>query len=326
MYEVITVGSATIDVFAKADSELIKIKTPSSEQDLLAYPVGSKILISKISFFTGGGGTNTAVGFSRLGCKTAFLGKLGRDSNALKVLHMLRKEHVDFIGVQGDRMTGYSIILDSLEKDRVILTYKGANDTLGWKDVDKKLLKTEWFYFSSMMEESFLTIQRLAVYAKEHGIKVAFNPSSYLCKKGMAYIADILNRTDIIVLNKEEATYLTHKVQMKDQLKALRAAGIGIVVVTNGKKLVGAFDGAHFYYIKPAKVRPVETAGAGDALASGFVGSLIKGKSIDWALKVGVANSQSVVQHVGTKNILLTMRQAMADSRKRKYVVRKVKA
>ena len=70
MYDVITVGSATLDVFARTRfSEIIKIIDPKGETDLLAFPVGTKILIDELDFTTGGGGTNTAVALARLSIK-----------------------------------------------------------------------------------------------------------------------------------------------------------------------------------------------------------------------------------------------------------------
>src|SRR3989338_6065903 len=136
MYDVITVGSSTVDVFARTRfSEIIKIIDPKGETDLLAFPSGSKILIDELEFTTGGGGTNTAVALSRLGHKVAFLGKLGKGN------------------------AGYSVILDTLEHDRTILTYKGVNDELRHEDVPYKKLKTKWFYFCSMLEESFHTLE-----------------------------------------------------------------------------------------------------------------------------------------------------------------------
>ena len=93
MYDVITVGSATLDVFAKTRfSELIKIIDPKGETDLIAFPSGSKILVDELEFTTGGGGTNTAVAFSRLGHKVAFVGKLGQGTNSEFINKDLKKE------------------------------------------------------------------------------------------------------------------------------------------------------------------------------------------------------------------------------------------
>ncbi|RMF14524.1 MAG: carbohydrate kinase family protein, partial [Gammaproteobacteria bacterium] len=110
-YDIVTIGSATVDHFADTDSELIRIDTRSSHEELIAFPLGSKLLIRELKTTTGGGGTNTAVAFSRLGLRTAFLGKLGDDASATFVLDRLKAEGVNFIGAHGGQ-TGLSIILN----------------------------------------------------------------------------------------------------------------------------------------------------------------------------------------------------------------------
>src|SRR3990167_7729890 len=115
MYDVITVGSATVDVFAKTHfSELIKIINPKGETDLLAFPSGTKILIDDLEFTTGGSGTNTAVAFSRLGHKAAFLGKLGQGTNSDFIHKNLMREKIKLLCACGKGNAGYSIILDTL--------------------------------------------------------------------------------------------------------------------------------------------------------------------------------------------------------------------
>src|SRR3989344_9532628 len=171
MYDVITVGSATFDVFARTQfSEIIKIIDPKGETDLLAYPSGSKIIIDEIEFSSGGGGTNTAVALSRLGHKVAFVGKLGEGTNSTFIHKQLTEENVDLLCSHGKGTAGYSIILDTLEHDRTILAYKGANDYLRFSEIPIKKLRTRWFYFSAMLHESFKAQEKLAVFAKKNGI------------------------------------------------------------------------------------------------------------------------------------------------------------
>ena len=82
MYDVITLGSAAVDAFAETDAELHKFRHnfrgQKSHKDLfekmLCYHLGSKLLINHLGFMTGGGGTNTAACFSKLGLKAAYLG------------------------------------------------------------------------------------------------------------------------------------------------------------------------------------------------------------------------------------------------------------
>ena len=96
MYDVITVGSSTVDVFAKTKfSELIKIMDSRGETNLLAYPTGSKILVEELEFTTGGGATNTAVSLARLGHKVACLTKTGAKSNSRRIVDDLKKEKID---------------------------------------------------------------------------------------------------------------------------------------------------------------------------------------------------------------------------------------
>jgi len=310
MYDVITVGSATIDAFAKTEAELINIKTSKEEEALIAYPCGTKILINNLDFHTGGGGTNTGVAFSRLGLKTAFLGRLGNDSNADLILAELKKEKIDFIGMKGKIQTGYSVVLDSIEDDRTILTYKGANSNLVYSEIKKSKLTTKWFYFSSMIGKSYKTLEKLAVYARKKGIMVAFNPSSYLAKAGTKFLRNLIKNTTLLVLNKEEAKYLVGHNPDIELLKNLSVLGPKIIVMTDGKNGVLVLSDRTVYKMKANKVKIKETTGAGDSFASGFVAGLIYKNSVEFGLNLGMANASSVIKRIGAKNKLLTLNEA----------------
>ena len=326
MYDVITVGSSTIDVFAKAESELIKIKTVHHEEELIAYPCGSKILIKELAFLTGGGGTNTAVSLSRLGLKVAYLGNIGSGSNSGLILKKLNSEKVKFIGVRSKKHhTGYSIILESLEGDRTILTYKGSNNFLDIKDIKLSKLKTKWFYFSSMIGNSFETLKKLAQFAKENNIKIAFNPSNYLAEKGFSYLKDILERTNILILNKEEATLLAGNLNIEKLIKKLMTFGPEIVVITDGKKGLYTIHNNYFLYVVANNVKPIETTGAGDAFASTFLAGMIKKKGVVFSLRIGLLNAESVITKEGAKNDLLSYNKLRALVKKNPPKIRKKK-
>lgn len=311
MYDIITVGSATVDVFVDTDSELITIQTPKHKEELLAYPVGSKILIKHLKFLTGGGGTNTAVALSHLGHKVGYLGKVGDDEAGRRVLTLLKKEKIDFLGVKGKDMTSYSIILDSIAHDRTILTYKGAMDKFKYSEVNTRKLKTKWFYFSSLTGNSFKVLEKLAGFAAKECIKIAFNPSSYLAEKGADYLSGVLKHTSLLILNKEEAELTIGKGSINDLLKRLKSCGPEIVVITDGK--VGAYcsDGKKGYFIKAHKIKVVEATGAGDAFASGFLSGMIRKNDLKFALQLGLANAESVITHKGAKSNLLKYNSAV---------------
>ena len=326
MYDVITVGSATVDVFAKTHfSELIKIIDPKGETDLLAFPSGSKILIDDVEFNTGGGGTNTAVALSRLGHKVAFVGKLGKGTNSEFIHKNLIKEKVHMLCAHGNGNAGYSIILDTLEHDRTILAYKGINDQLSIKEVPLKKLKTKWLYFGAMMGQSFMTLEELADFARKRNIKITFNPSTYLAEKGARYLRKILNNTELLVLNKEEACLIGGEEPIEDVLFKLRGLGPKIVAITDGKNQLCVIDKEHIYTAKPPVVKVVDSTGAGDAFAASFLSGIIRKNDVEFAIKLGLANSISVIKYYGAKNILLSYKEALKSVKKLKIRVSKKK-
>jgi len=327
MYVVITVGSSSVVVFAKSKfSELIKIIDSKGETDLLAYPTGAKILIEELNFTTGGGATNTAVCLARLGNKVACISKMGSGSNSSKVTKHLEREGIDTSLIVRSKKgrTGYSIILDSIEHDRTILTFKGSNNDLKFSEIKLNKLKTKWFYFSTMLKDGFKTLEKLAKFAEKKKIKIAFNASSYLVKKGTNFLKEILKRTDIFVLNKEEAKTLALGNDIKNLLVKIRKLGPKIVIITNGKNDANAFDGKFIYTLKPNNVRVVETTGAGDAFAASFLSGMIKKNDIEFALKMASANSESVIQHHGAKNKLLTYKECLRQMNKVKIKKKKI--
>ncbi len=310
MYDVVTLGSATVDVFADTASQLVKFITPHGEQDLIAYPSGSKILISGLSFLVGGGGTNTAVSFARLGLHTAFAGKIGDDENGFRVLHALADEGVEFIGAK-EGQTGYSIVLDSLEHDRTILTYKGANNTLRQDELPEGL-QARWCYLSSMMDVSFQSAIAFATQLHAQGTKIAFNPSNYQTKLGIGRLKPLLSLTDVLVLNKEEAELLLGKQGDAAHLATLLAQHHPeYVIVTDGAKGATCYYKEMIYYISPTpNATVVESTGAGDAFASAFVTGLIKGLELKQALILAMVQAESVIQAPGAKTNLLSFADA----------------
>lgn len=314
LFDVITVGSATVDVFADTSSQMIKFLSNSNEKDFIAYPSGTKILISKLQFEIGGGGTNTATSFSRLGLKTGFLGKLGDDDNSFKVIHLLEEENISFLGSRGGQ-TGYSIILDSIEHDRTILTFKGSNDELMIEDIDFDKLKTHWLYSSSMMKTSFETIKFLFKKLNAEGVNIAFNPSSYQVKAGISELSETLKLCKIIVMNKEEAELLLQKQGSVEELAVLiRRFDEQYVVITDGPRGAVCLFKNQFFKISPTPdLKVVESTGAGDAFASGFVAGLIKKFSLEDSLKLGMVQAESVIQNKGAKTALLDFSSANAQ-------------
>jgi len=300
-YDVICIGSATIDHFSIINNSFRKVK------------LGDKILVYDQDLQVGGGGVNSAVGLRRLGLKTASLLKLGRDHNADKIIEVLKKEKIDLIKTRRSiDTTSYSYIASfAKDKDRIIFTYKGSNDDLDYNEIPK--LNSKWIYLATMIGKSWPAAKKIARDAKQNGIKLLFNPSKYLAQKGVVFNSPILKCTEVLILNKSEAQTLLRKkanTGIEELLKALNKLGPRIVIITEGKKGVHAYYQGKFYFVPTYNVKVVEVTGAGDAFASGFLGTYIKTKDVLKSLQIGNANASSVVQYLGAQNKLLSWKEA----------------
>lgn len=294
-FDVVTFGSGVVDVFASTGV--------GEKNGKLELEAGSKYLIEELFFDVGGGGTNTAVAFSRFGFKTGCICGVGKDSNGEEVLGCLKKEDVKFLGKVGKGKTGYSMIIDSQKNDRVVLTYKGESNEIEFGDIKK--LRTKWIYFSSLLGKSFKSQKKLAEKMIGSGVRLAFNPSSYSIKS--QDILGLLRKSYVLILNKEEGEALCKKYKKKEELlKGLHSLGPKIVVVTDKDKVVKCFDGEKIYSVMPHKnVKVVERTGAGDAFAAGFVSGLMAGFEIKKCLELGIEESEAVLGHFGAKNNLI---------------------
>ena len=119
MFDVVCVGSATQDVFIKSDlSKIIRVSDALSEKEFLSYDYGSKVNIDHIEFLTGGGSTNTAVSFARMGLSVGVVTKVGASDDAGRtVLAELEGEGIStrWVAHSKSQATGYSVILVSYE-------------------------------------------------------------------------------------------------------------------------------------------------------------------------------------------------------------------
>lgn len=301
MYDIVSIGNATQDVFVK-----IHPKGPI-RNNKLSIKRGSKLEVLGLERRTGGGATNTAVAFSRLGLRTGISAVLGEDEAADAVLKELKEEKVGvkMVSYLKDVGTAYSVILTGFG-DRIILHYCGATCEVDYKgDLKwKELKKAKRFYVSSL-HTTPENLKKVVDFAKKNKIWVAMNPGGVELRYGMRRMQSVLEKVDLLFLNEEEAKLLTSKINYK---RAFRDLGkvCPLVVITRGEKGAAACDGEKVYEIGTVKVRKVDTTGAGDAFNSAFTAAVAEGKEIEEALRWGIANSHSVLGHIGTKNILLT--------------------
>jgi len=221
-FDFVCIGSATQDVFVRSDAaRVLTFAGPREEQRLLCFDYGAKIGVEHIEFTTGGGGTNASASLARLGARTAFLGKIGPDQIGRLVLNELEGLGVDTSHHlrSDEEPTGYSVILMSYLGDRTVLTHRGAGARMTPAEVDWSFVdETAWLYVTSLAGKSASLLDPIAERAAAAGARIAFNPGSAQLRAGLEALRPFLSRTEVLVLNKEEASRLTGKEPVKDPI------------------------------------------------------------------------------------------------------------
>ena len=328
MCDVITIGSATMDVFVESDdANIVSVYTKNKKSEFMSYPYGAKVEITDFASKVGGGGVNTAVNFANLGYKTSAIFKIGDDIYSDVVLESFKNKNIDLSNIVQDSKisTGFSIILVSFQGDRTVLAHRGANAMIKKSDINFDAIKNaKLLYIAPMNGDSTKVLDDIATFANENNVYVCFNAGSSSIKKGFNYLKKILGNANIVVMNKEEASLATQiqvrpdtrdikyseeliHPDVKEMFKKLKVREYQIIVITDGGHGAYAYDGENYYYCPVFDGPIVSTLGAGDAFASTFCAALSKTKvNIGKALMYASVNSAGVVSQFGATEGLLT--------------------
>lgn len=303
---ILCVGAAVQDVLMHGDIFQAKKEHGKLVEE---FPLGAKLEVEGITYSTGGGATNAAVTFARQGLHASFMGQIADDAPGRSALDDLHREKVDtgaIITVE-EYGTGYSVILVSPAGERTVLTYRGASHYLVADNFKFEELHNhpDWIYVSSLSGH-YEVLDKVVVYAKENGIKVAVNP-------GKGELADpermkfIIPSLDLLSLNKEEMQMLYEGETPEDLVRAA-VQDCPVVIVTDGPNGEAAASREENKIVIGGMyedVPVVDRLGAGDAFSSGFTCKIAQGAGLAEAVKFAAANSTSVVTQFGAKTGIL---------------------
>ncbi|MCR4264150.1 MAG: carbohydrate kinase family protein [Candidatus Roizmanbacteria bacterium] len=310
MYDVITIGGATLDVFLSCHNfETIE----HNGQKQIAFPAGAKINVEQALFEAGGGGTNTATTFARQRLKAAVIAKTGNDFAGAQVLKKLTEEHVDtqYLVQDPNDTTDFSTIIWAPMKGSVILVNRGKGK-LELSDIDWRSLPTRWFHISSIEGNVDIVEQIGEVCSSSNGkSKIAWNPGKKELEK-RDEVMGALSCVELLITNKSEIQSLLdfQSDTINEILQKAQHLPCRSVIITDGHSGSHYWNGKNWKHAGIYEVERQEATGAGDAFGAGFVTGLIKGYSEDDCLKLATANAASVVTAPSAKKGILTEEQA----------------
>ena len=306
--DLLSIGDASLDVFiVPTESEtLCRI---DDRECFISFSYGDKIPVKHMEYSVGGNAANNAVGTKRLGVNSAVVLTLGDDEIGNLIIDNIKSENVDttYVIIQKATTSNYSTIIN-YSGERTIFTYKAPRSY----EFPVKLPSTPWVYLTSMGDSFIPFYNHLLDWLKVNPeVKLAFNPGSRQLRAGLDSIKNMIARSNILFVNRQEAEGLTglknSQGKERDLLKALVDLGVKTPIVTDGSAGSLVFDGENQKYLK-AGVLPVdayERTGAGDAFGTGCLSAIIKDKPLEEALIWGTVNSASVIGYTGSQKGLL---------------------
>jgi sugar/nucleoside kinase (ribokinase family) len=299
-FDIITIGDNVYDVFIELDQAEVVCKKNNC---LLCVNYADKVAVKNIIPIPAvGNSSNVAIGCSRLGLKTALYTIVGDDDIGHATLKVYKQEKVatDYVKIDKKHKSNYHVVL-TYKGERTILVYHQPRDYSL-----PPLAPARWVYYSSVSPHHQILHKQVPAYIKRSGAKLVFNPGTFQLKEGIKGLRKILEVTEVLLVNKEEAQRLVGNFSdIKKLLTLLAKTGPKVIVITDGPNGSYCFDGHFFYFLEILKMPVLERTGAGDAYSTGFVAALAYGKDVKEAMRWGSANSASVIQQVGARAGLL---------------------
>jgi ribokinase len=298
MFDIVTLGSATKDIFSFVNRGNLK---PGINKNFMEIPLDKKIEIDKVLEFTGGSATNVAATMAKCGKKVASIAKIGNDENSEFILKDLKSRGIntDYM-VRTEGESSFSNVVVSKNGHMILLIYRGVENTIKLDDI-KFDFKTRWLYIGPLGGDSYKILPEVVKTAKESGAKIAMNPGSTELSMKLRKMEPILADIDIINMNDEEAKrFIGYGNDLKN-LARLRKAVKSAAIITRGDRGSLIAFGDDTYEAGAYSTKQINFVGAGDAFFSGFINSIMDKKDVNEAVSFGSYNASNVIKHYGAK-------------------------
>lgn len=315
LYDVVGVGNALVDMIAMVDdaflqsNNMIKGSMALIETDRaleLTAAVGESTRTS------GGSGANTLAGIASLGGEVAFIGKVANDDLGREFAGDMNTVGVDFRSgaPAGDAPTGRCIIAVTPDAQRTMNTFLGISTQLSSSDLDPSVigagavLYLEGYLFDR--DEAKAAFRRAAAIAHEHGRVVSLTLSDSFCvdRHRADFQALVRDEIDLLFANEEELKSLYEVEEFDDAIELLRR-DCHVAAVTRSEKgaVIVTRDDVHAVPAAPVSA-VVDTTGAGDLFAAGFLRGLTQGKDFTTCARIGAIAAAEVISHVGPRPLV----------------------
>ena len=308
MKKILGIGSALVDIVTQVPDENI-LKDLNLPKGSMTYvdaktsvEIGEKLAHLGNQMASGGSAANTMSGLAQLGVEAGFLSKIGKDEVGRFFERQMTETHVKPLMLTSDTPSGRVQALVTADGERTFATCLGAAAEMCADDIKPELFEGwDIFYVEGYLVANPTMLNKAMETAKAAGLKIAIDMASYnVVEESRDYFMQLIeNYVDYVFANEREAFALTGM----EPLQALDflASHCDIAVVKVGAKGAYIKCGNEMVTVPPMKANVIDTNGAGDMWAAGFLAGLVKGESLTKCGQMGGIVAANVIEVLGTK-------------------------
>lgn len=306
--KVIGIGNALVDILTNINNYdlLTKLDLPLGSMQLVDTNRMRKALNEskgyKQTLASGGSAANTIHGLGQLGVETGFIGKIGNDDLGKFFENDMKSAGISTSLIVGNDATGTALAFITPDSERTFAVYLGAAIELSAQDLSSSIFKGyDLLHIEGYLVQNQTLIETAVKLAKESGLKVSLDMASYnVVEANREFLHRIIKEyVDIVFANEEEAKSFTGK--CPEESLGILAQMVDIAVVKIGSKGSLIQKGNDVYKVGVIKVNPIDTTGAGDLYAAGFIFGLSKNLPLSTCGELGALLSGNVIETIGPK-------------------------
>lgn len=305
--KVLGLGNALVDMMVQIDNDdfLTQNNLPKGSMQLVDYDTSSAVLKAaegfKKSMASGGSAANTIHGLAKMGVDTAFIGKVGKDDMGNFFKDDLINSKIDSQLLYSENPSGVAAALVSPDAERTFATFLGAAVELTAADLSKEMFQGfDIFHIEGYLVQNHELIETAIHLAKEAGCRVSIDLASYnVVEDNLDFLHKMVENVDIVFANEEEAKAFTG-MDPEEALDKI-AEEVEIAVVKIGSKGSMVKHQGKIYKAGVIKANSIDTTGAGDLFASGFIYGMSKNLAFDQCAEIGSVIAGNVIEVIGAK-------------------------
>ena len=308
MKKILGLGSALVDIMTQIPNEQIlkELNLPKGSMTYVdaqtSVSIGEKLAYLGSQMASGGSAANTMSGLAKLGIEAGFLSKIGNDEVGRFFEKQMTETHVKPLMLKSETPSGRVQALVTADGERTFATCLGAAAEMCADDIKPELFEGwDIFYVEGYLVANPTMLRKAIETAKKQGMTIAIDLASYnVVEESRDFLLELINNyVDIVFANEKEAFALTG-MEPEAALHYL-AKRCDIAVVKVGAK--GAFvqRGNEITTIPPMEAEVVDTTGAGDMWAAGFLTGLVKGEDLQKCGMMGAIVAKNIIEVVGAK-------------------------